>query len=375
MKIAIIGIRGIPVIYSGFESFVENLAPTLVKNNFIVCVYCRSAYVNFGRKHYKKVKLISIPTVKSKNLESFIHSFLSTIHALIFVRPKIIYYLGVGNALFTFIPRLFGIKTVINVDGLDWKREKWGKIASFYLRISQYLATILPNITITDSLYMKDYYLSHYGKKTIYIPYGFDEKLLMLGKDIEDRILKKYNIKKKKYFVWVGRIVPDNHLEELIYAFKQLKTDYKCVIIGDDLYKSGYKNFIFNLVKNDKRIVFTGFISKDKYALLVRNAFCYVETKRSGGAHPSLIEATGLANFIVSNDYLANKQLLKNSHRYYKLYKWDKSRLDLFKCLNECLKSKNNQQIKKIKKRYIISEFFRLDRIFDKYIWLFNHTV
>jgi glycosyltransferase involved in cell wall biosynthesis len=262
MKISIIGIRGIPVIYSGFESFAESLAVYLAKKKYKVYLYCRSPYIDTTKKQYKNANLISIPTLKSKNLESFIHSFLSTIHTIIFIRPKIIYYLGVGNAIFTLIPKLFGIKTLINVDGLDWRRRKWSKIVSFYLRISQYLATILPSTTITDSLYMKHYYLAHYGKKTKYIPYGFDEKLLTLGKNLEGKIFKKYKIEKHKYFVWVGRIVPDNYLEELIYAFKKLKTNFNCLIIGDDIYRSSYKKDILNIAKIDKRIIFTGFVSK-----------------------------------------------------------------------------------------------------------------
>ncbi len=371
MKISIIGIRGIPVIYSGFESFAENLATSLVKKNFRVYVYCRLPYVNVKRKQYKKVNLISLPTIRSKNLESFIHSFLSTIHTIIFIRPQIIYYLGVGNALFTFIPRLFGARTFINVDGLDWRREKWGKIASFYLRISEYLATILPSVTVTDSLYMKNYYLTHYGKKTIYIPYGFDKKLLTIGRGIEDKVLKQYNIKKNKYFVWVGRIVPDNHLEELIYAFRKLKTNYKCVVIGDDIYKSSYKRFIFDLAKENKRIVFTGFLSKDRYALLVRNALCYVETKRSGGTHPSLIEAIGMTKTIIANDNKSNRGILKTSGFFYSPKNFS-NLSNILKLLKDSYwLNKNSKTVKKRLKEIIKNEYY-FSEILQKYLKLFK---
>lgn len=375
IRLAFIGIRGIPVIYSGFESFAELLGEELSRKGFDVWAYNRLPYCDKNKKKHKEINLINLWTIRSKNFETLIHSFFSTLHAIFFLKPNIIYYFGVGNAVFTFIPRFFGIKTVINVDGLDWKRKKWGKIASLYLRISQYLATILPNITITDSLYMKDYYLRHYEKKTIYIPYGFDERLLTLGKDIENNLLKEYKIKKNRYFVWVGRIVPDNHLDELIYAFKKLKTDYKCVVVGEDVYNSEYKKLIYSLTKNDRRFIFTGFVKRDVYAILVRNAFCYVETKRSGGTHPSLIEAMGLTKFIVSNDYLANKQLLKK-HGFY--YKANSKHVGLLKAIIFSLKLGKKFDVSKIRLNainFIKKEGLFLDKILNKYIHLFNCTV
>ncbi len=350
MKIAIIGIRGIPVIYSGYETFARYLAEHLSENNQVYA-YCRSPYVDGKNKSYKKINLVTIPTIKNKNFETFIHSLLSTIHSIIFVRPDVIYYLGVGNALFTFLPRLFGTKTFINVDGLDWKREKWGMVGRFYLRASQYLATVLPSITITDSLYMEKYYLDHYGKKTVYIPYAFEEKLLTLGKDVEDGVLKKYQLERKKYFVWVGRIVPDNHLEDLINAFKKLKTDFRCVFLGDDPYGSNYKNRVLKMAKEDHRIVMTGFVDRRTVAILVRNAVCYVETKRSNGTHPSLIEGMGLCDNVVAYNIRANKYVIGNENYLYK------NRGQLLTVLKRITKERINRTINNSNKNLFKKKF------------------
>jgi len=292
-KIAIIGIRGLPVIYSGFESFIEVLAPELVNKGFDMWVYNRSPYVKANKKKYHGVNLITLPTLQSKNFETIIHSFLSTLHACLLLKPKVIYYLGLGNSPLTIIPKIFKIKTVINVDGLDWRREKWGTLAKAYLRIAEYLATKIPDRIITDSKYMHQYYLDKYQKQTEYITYPFDIKLLRKYKG-EKNLLAKYNLIKNKYFVWVGRLVPENKVEILLEAFKQIKTDYKCVIIGDDFYNSAYKNKIYELIDSDRRMVRTGFLPRNKYASLLKNAFCYVETKCSGGTHPSLIEAINM---------------------------------------------------------------------------------
>lgn len=312
MKIAMVGIRGIPVIYSGFETVAEKLAVELVKKKHSVTVYCRKPYVNPRIRIYKGVDLVSLPVFQSKNWETFFHSFLATFHACFFSKPDIIYYFGVGSSLFSIFPRFFGIKTVVNVDGLDWKREKWGRVGRWFLGFSEYLATVLPTAIITDSLYIQSYYKTKFRKSAQYIPYGFFDEY-----EKKDQVLNKFHLQKNGYFVWVGRLVPDNHTEELIHAFRHLKTTMKCVIVGDDLYQSSYKNHIRKLGLNDKRIIFTGFLSREDYANVVRNSFAYVETKRSFGAHPSLIEAMGFGCFIISCDNETHKEILGETALFY----------------------------------------------------------
>jgi glycosyltransferase involved in cell wall biosynthesis len=354
IDLAVIGIRGIPVVYSGFETFAENLSTRLVKRNFNVTVYCRPNYVK--RTKYKGVNLHTIPTIKTKNLETFIHSFLSTFHACFILKPDTIYYLGVGSSLFAIFPKLFGIKTMINIDGLDWKREKWGFLARKYLKLSEYLASALADQIISDSWFIKKYFENKYKRKTIYIPYGFDPNLLKIRP--QQNQLQQYNLKKDKYFVWVGRLVPDNHLDELVRAYKKTKTDYKCVIIGDNPYSQQYKKHIKKLTGQDPRFVFTGFLDRPAYAQLVRNSFAYVETKRSGGTHPSLIEAMGFNCQIISNKHQANQKILKDSAYYYSPRK-------LSQTMKTVLKSSEKKSPKQIvKKKYLWK------RILKKYVKL-----
>lgn len=371
MKLAIIGIRGIPVIYSGFESFSENLALELIKRDCKVIVYCRSPYVNKKIKKYKGICLVTLPTLRKKNLESILHSFFSTVHACLFSKPEVVLYFGVGNAIFSIFPRLFGIKTIVNVDGLDWKREKWGKLAKIYLKISEYLAVIFPNATITDSKFIQEYYLNNHHKKTDYIPYGFNRDLLKVGRSNLTKLFDVYSLQKQKYFVWVGRLVPENHLEELIVAFNKLKTAYKCVIVGNDLYKSIYKENILNLGRKDKRIIFTGFLEREDYVEIVMNSYAYVETKRSGGTHPSLIEAMGMGSLILSNNYPANRDILNKSAVYYKI---NDAETQLLKLLKLTFSKKFQLEIQKYKNgvKNIVRDNFAMQKITSQYISLLS---
>lgn len=312
MKIAIIGIRGIPVIYSGFETLAEELSVRLVKKGFEITVYCRKGYVQKKRRTYRGVKLVTLPSVRSKNWETFSHSLVSTLHAL-FQGFDAIYYLGVGSAPFAILPKLFGKRIVINVDGLDWKREKWGPAAKAYLAVSELIASFLADEIVTDSKFIQKYYRRKFSKKTKYISYGF-----LPQKIKNSSVLTKYGLRPKKYLVWVGRLVPDNHADELINAFLKFNTRMKCVLIGDNSNPSNYKGKLVEKVKANKQVIFTGFLNRDLYANLVSHAFAYIETKRSGGAHPSLIEAMGFGSLIISNNHPANREVLGKGAIYYR---------------------------------------------------------
>lgn len=314
MKIAFIGIRGIPVVYSGYETFSEIMSSELVKRGHKVTVYCRNVYVDPKKNSHEGVSLLVLPTIRSKNFDTIFHSFISTIHAC-FCNYDAILYLSVGNSIFSFLPRLFGKRTIVNVDGMDWKRKKWGWFARWFLNISEYLATILPNEIVTDSHFIKNYYSERYLKKSYYIPYGG-----FVGSSADDKsVLKKFQLKKNEYLIWNGRLVPDNHIEDLVIALKSVSKDIKCLILGDDLYKGPYIETLKALASSDRRITFTGFLPHRVAESLVRNAYAYIETKRSGGTHPSLVEAMSVGSLIISDDCEANKDVLGTSALFYDL--------------------------------------------------------
>lgn len=315
MKIAIIGIRGIPVTYSAFETCAEVLSTELVKRGHQVFVYCRSGCIPKSMKVYKGVALITLPHREKKNFTTIIHSFISTLHACLVGNYDVILYLGVGSTFFSIFPRVFGTKTIVHIDGMDWKRKKWNVIGRTYLKFSEYLTTLFPNEVVTDSQYMKQYYQKKYHQNIFYIPYGYFEH--PKKSDIQ-KILKKYRLIKSRYFIWVGRFVPENYIEDFLFAFKQIKdTSIRCIVLGDDLYESDYKKKIYHLIKQDTRIIFRGFISHEEVLALEANSLAYIETKRSGGTHMSLVEAMGVGSLIVSHANQANKEVLGNAAIFY----------------------------------------------------------
>ncbi len=353
MNIAFIGIRGIPVVYSGYETFSEICASELVKRGHTVTVYCRSAYVNPKKKSHKGVRLIVFPTIRSKNFDTIFHSFISTIHAC-FSHYDTILYLSVGNSLFSFLPRLFGKRTVVNVDGMDWKRKKWGAFAKWFLNTSEWLATFLPNEIVTDSDFIEKYYLEKYNKKSVYIPYG---GFTNLNTTNSQKILKKYGLTRGKYLIWNGRMVPDNHIEDLVLAYKGVISPFKCIILGDDLYSDEYKKQLLAYAGDDKRFIFPGFVAHDTAGILIKNAFAYVETKRSGGTHPSLVEAMSLGALIVTDDCSANLDVL-NGTSY--VYNAKIGFNDLKRVLQRMINSKNknkNKTLKKVTRTHYLQQY------------------
>lgn len=304
MKIALLGTRGIPASYSGFETCVEQLGQRLVERGHDVTVYCRTHHITYEGAHYKGMCLVKLPTISNKYLDTMVHSFISSLHALP-QRYDIGLYFIAGNSPVTWIPRLVGTKTILNVNGLDWKREKWPELAKKYIQFAEYLATKLPTIYLTDSEVVQAYYLDRFNSKPPYIPYGSEVQLLPPGE-----ILAKYGLEAGKYILFVGRLVPENCAHHLVQAFRDLKTDMKCVIVGDAAYAEEYIHSLKMLGKNDPRVVFTGYVFGKGYQELGSNAYIFVETSGVGGTHPALVEAMAFGNCVVTHNTLENLETI-----------------------------------------------------------------
>lgn len=310
-KIGIIGIRGHNVIYSGFETFVKHLVNKFDSKKFFFVLYCRTLYQK-QKVTAKNFTTIIVPTIQNKHLETILYSFCSHVHSL-FQDLDIVLYLGVSNTLFIFSQKILNRKVIVNVDGFDWKRKRWFPFGPLYLKFCEKLTVLFSDVIICDSKIVFEYYKKNYRIKNLaYIPYGADVK----GRPPADT-LKHFKITPQKYFACVGRLVPENAVEDLILAFRQIKTEYKCVIIGDSTYEKSYKNFLLNLAKNDTRFVFTGFLRGKAYEEVCSNAYAYIETKSVGGTHPSLLEAMAFGNCVVAKDIRENVEVVGNCGLYY----------------------------------------------------------
>jgi glycosyltransferase involved in cell wall biosynthesis len=310
LKIAIAGTRGVPARYSGFETCAEELGARLAQRGHDVTVYCRSQYINHSGSEYKGMKLVKIPTIKHKYLDSMVHTFISCLHAAV-RRYDVVFMMIVGNAPVAIVPRLVGQKVVLNVDGLDWKREKWPQAAKRFIKWTEWVATKLPHEIVTDSRVVEQYYLNEYGAKSIYIPYGSDIAPLPPGPT-----LANFGLEPRKYFLFVGRLVPENCAHQLTQAFARLRfhdenRDIKCVIVGDAPYADDY---IADLKANaGPNVVFTGYCFGEGYRELGSNAYAFIETSEVGGTHPALLEAMGMGNCVVVNGTMENRETIGNA--------------------------------------------------------------
>src|SRR5215469_6322134 len=193
MRIAILGTRGIPAHYGGFETFAQELATRLALVGNSVAVYCRERP---PESPWRGVELRYLPTISHKYLDTLAHTFLSTIHLLIH-RPDVALYCNAANAIFTAVPRMVGIRVALNVDGIERKRKKWNRLAKAWYLMSEWLSTFFPTVTITDALAIQDYYRERYGKESVFISYGADcERVTSHG------TLDRLGLEPQKYFLY-----------------------------------------------------------------------------------------------------------------------------------------------------------------------------
>ena len=300
MRIAMVGTRGIPAAYSGFETCVEELGSRLVARGHQVTVYCRSQYVRSAHRVYRGMRLIKLPTIPNMYLDTIIHTALSLVHGLTQPYDLVLMFI-VGNSPLAWLPRLRGQKVILNVDGLDWKRDKWPDLAKAYIRWTERLATRLPHAFVTDSRVVQRYYRERYNVAAPYIPYGAAVQTRPPGE-----WLARFNLRPRRYILFVGRLVPENCAHHLVKAFEGLDTDLRCVVVGDAPYMTRYIASLKDT--DDPRVVFTGYVFGEGYEELCSHAYVFVETSSVGGTHPALVEAMSLGNCVVVNDTPENQE-------------------------------------------------------------------
>ena len=222
---------------------------------------------------------------RHKYFDTIVHTFFSTLH-LIFHRVDVALYCNGANAIFTLVPRIFGIPTVLNVDGLERKRKKWNRLAKAWYAVSEWLATFCPSVVITDARQIAEYYLERYGKQTEFIPYGAET-----GKVATDEVLHKLGLEAGGYFLYVSRMEPENNALLVREAFEQVDGSVKLALIGDAPYAQEYIQRVRET--RDPRVVMPGAIYGAGYHELLSNCLAYIHATEVGGTHPALIEAMG----------------------------------------------------------------------------------
>lgn len=305
MKIAILGTRGIPANYGGFETFAEQLATRLVTRGHELRVYCRRHNANYTSNEYRGVRLVVLPSIKHKYFDTISHTFLSIFHVLS-TDAEVVLICNSANSIFAWIPRLVGKPTAVNVDGLEWQRAKWNWAGRAYFRLAEWLSTFLPTEIVTDARAIQEYYLARYGRRSTLIAYGAEadrtEKF-----DIPER----FGFERGRYVLYVSRLEPENNALLVIRAFEQVATPLKLALVGGNPYDDSY---LIELRKtNDPRIVFTGPIYGAGYQQFQSHAYCYVHATEVGGTHPALIEAMACGRCVLFLDTKENREVVEDA--------------------------------------------------------------
>lgn len=302
MKIAIMGIRGIPANYGGFETFAEEMAPRLVKMGHEVTVFGRTNNVDYPHPFYKGVRLRILPTISHKYLDTVFHTLVCVL-ASFFTSYDVVLICNSVNSVFSFIPRLTGKKVVVNVDGLEWKRKKWNWLGKAMYRVSEVLATVLPTAIVTDARSIQRYYLQRFGKVSTFIPYGVPEERVLTREALD-----KFGLEPRRYVLYVSRLEPENNAHLVVEAFERVRTTLKLVIVGDAPYSQDYIRRL--RATRDPRIVFTGYVFGQGYRELQSHAYLYVQATEVGGTHPALLEGMGYGNCVVALDVPEHREVL-----------------------------------------------------------------
>ena len=310
MRISLLGTRGIPARYGGFETFAEEISTRLVARGHHVTVYCRTQKAAQGAppaapRHpepfYRGVRLVYLPTIRHKYFDTLAHTFLSTLHLLFYRADRVLYCNG-ANAVFTLLPRLFGMPVALNVDGIERLRKKWNRLAKAWYLLSEWLATLFPTVIITDARTIQDYYQRRYHKPSTFIPYGA-EILATAGRAALDRLA----LEPGGYFLYVSRLEPENHPLEVRQAFETLDTQMKLALVGDAPYAVDYIRRV--RATTDPRVLLPGAIYGEGYRELGFHCFAYIHATEVGGTHPALIEAMGRGNLVLYRDTPENAEV------------------------------------------------------------------
>jgi glycosyltransferase involved in cell wall biosynthesis len=302
MRIGILGTRGIPARYGGFETLAEELSAGLAARGHDVTVYTRTRYAQANLREWRGARIRVLPTIATKYLDTVVHGALSGADAL-FERFDAVLVCNAINAAFSFLPRLSGrTRVVLNVDGLERNRRKWNAAGKLAYRISESLSTVLPDAIVTDARVIQEYYRTRHGCDSTFIPYGGD---LPAPEGVET--LARLGLTAEKYVLYVSRLEPENNAEEVVREYRQVPGEVPLVVVGDAPYASDYIARV--RASADPRVLFPGAIYGAGYRELLANAAVYVQATEVGGTHPALVEALGYGRVVCYNATPENEEV------------------------------------------------------------------
>lgn len=365
MKIAIIGSRGYPYVYSGYETFVSEVAPRLINNGVKVHVYCHRQLFPSKPVEVNGVCLHYMASIQTKSLSQWSNSFFSTCHAL-FQGYDVILYVNSANGIFGVLTKTFRKRTAINVDGLEWLRPKWKGLGAKVFYFSSKMATKWMDKIITDAEAMRLIYQNEFKKDSVVIAYGANIRYSQ-----KPELIGKWNLRSNQYYLIVGRLIPDNNALLILKEFIASDSGKKLVVVGDVPYEDEYATNIKKI--RDSRVIFTGYIKDaSELAELYHNCYAYFHGHEFGGTNPTLLKALAYGCAIIALDTSFSREVL--DHDAYGLY-FNKEVGSLRELIARVEKNESMLAAYREKSRNRITEKYTWERITDQYLDLFRTMV
>jgi glycosyltransferase involved in cell wall biosynthesis len=312
MRIAMIGTRGVPAAYGGFETAVEEIGSRLAKAGHEVTVYCRRNGSERPRS-YAGMRLVYLPAIRSKAIETLSHTALSTLDAMFRRRYDAAFVFNAANAPFVPMLHARGIPVALHVDGLEWKRGKWGRWGRRYYRFAEQLAVRSSDALIADARGIADYYDHEFGVPTELLTYG-TKVLTSVGHDA----LSAIDLQPGAYHLVVARFEPENHVDVIVEGYTRSAAKLPLVVVGSAPYAAAYTDKIAAVAAKDPRIRLLGGVWDQKLLdQLYANACSYLHGHSVGGTNPSLLRSMGAGTAVLAWDVVFNREVLGSDGRFF----------------------------------------------------------
>lgn len=305
MKLAVIGTRGVPAAYGGFETLAEELSARLVARGHEVTVYSRAHGVSRVVGEHRGARVVHLPTIRSKYLDTVVHGLLSGLHAAAEGYDAVLVCNAV-NALSCRLPRLLGAPTrvVLNVDGLERRRRKWNALGKLVYALSERLSCVMPDEVVTDAREIERYYRETYGRASAFVPYGSDLPAPS-GREALDRL----GLTEGRYVLYVSRFEPENNPAAVVTGYRGCPGDWPLVLVGSAPYSDRLIAEVTAEAARDPRVKLPGALYGESYRQLLAGAGAYVHATEVGGTHPALVEAMGFGRPVACHDTPENREV------------------------------------------------------------------
>lgn len=308
MKIAILGIRGLPSTYSGYETFIGELAPRLVARGHDVTIYCRRALFTERPDRHLGMRMKYLPSLEHKFLSTLTHTALATVHAT-FAGFDLLFVVNAANGLFGCIPRLAGRPCILNVDGMEWLRPKWNALGKAFFKTSARLGTQFYDEIVTDADEMHRLYAQQFGIDSTYIAYGAN-----IETSSSPEVVRSYGLEPRDYYLIASRLIPDNNADLIVEAFVKSGSARTLAIAGGADYKGNTVEQAFlDRLKSlaNGRVKFLGHVGQSGHVKELHcHCFAYLHGHQFGGINPSLLKALGYGNLIFALNTPFNAEVL-----------------------------------------------------------------